>query len=97
MAGKPFQVVQDEDETPPTETVAQPSFLESAGFQTLMMGLGALSQRTVVALSRLFALLVIASDFWLWASIPAPNTYQLIALGMYAAFSLAAIFIARSK
>lgn len=97
MASKPFQIVADEDEAPQTEQPARTSFLESAGFQSLMIGLGALSQRTVVALSRLFALLVIASDFWLWASIPAPNAYQLIALGMYAAFSLAAIFIARGK
>lgn len=97
MAGKPFQIVQDEDEAPPIEQPARSNFLESAGFQSLMIGLGALSQRTIVALSRLFALLVIASDFWLWASIPSPNAYQLVALGMYAAFSLAAIFIARGK
>jgi hypothetical protein len=89
--------VGDEDETPPTEPVVRSSFLESAGFQSLMIGLGALSQRTIVALSRLFALLVIASDFWLWASIKEPNAYQLISLGMYAGFSLAAIFIARGK
>lgn len=97
MAGKPFQVV-GEDEAPQTEPLApRTSFIESAGFQSLMLGLGALSQRTIVALSRLFALLVIASDFWLWSSIKDPNAYQLIALGMYAAFSLTAIFIARGK
>ena len=51
--------------------------------------------RELVALSRRFALLVIASDFWLWASIPKPDSFQLVALGMYAAFSLAAIFVSR--
>ena len=94
MAGKPFQVV-GEDEAPPTETPEKTPLLESAGMQMLVLGLGALTKRAVVALSRLFALLVIASDFWLWASIPAPNAYQLVALGMYAAFSLAAIYISR--
>ena len=94
MAGKPFQVV-GEDAAPPTESPEKTPLLESAGMQMLMLGLGALSQRTVVALSRLFALLVIASDFWLWASIPKPDSFQLVALGMSAAFSLAAIFISR--
>ena len=75
-----------------TETEPQASGVHIA---MLTLALKALSQRALVALADLFTLLTVGSAFWLWASIPAPNAYQLVALGMYAAFSLAAIYISR--
>lgn len=91
MAAK-FSIV-DEDAQPTPE---RPSVAESAGMQALVLGLQALSQRTVVALSKLFVLLATASAFALWwAVLPNPTVLQLVGLGMYGAFVLAASFIAR--
>jgi len=85
---KPFRVVSDEID--PADGVA-----EKVGIQTLMLGLAALSQRTLVALSRLFTLLTVASVFWLFLSIPSPSPWQLAELAMYGLFVLAANFIVR--
>ena len=61
----------------------------------LTIGLKALSQRALVAAADLFTLLTVASAFWLWWSIPAPNDRQIIALSIYAVFVLAANWIVR--
>jgi hypothetical protein len=53
-----------------------------------MLGLKTLSQRTLVAMSKMVGLATIASVFWLFMSIPNPSTYQLIWGGMYAVFIL---------
>jgi len=91
MAAK-FSIVEDESERTPEKGSA----IEQAGLQALTLGLQALSQRTVVALSRLFVLLATASAFALWLKVlPEPTVLQLIGLGMYAIFVLAASFIAR--
>jgi hypothetical protein len=50
------------------------------------LSLAALSKRAVVALADLFCLLTVGSAWYLWHSIPDPNTYQLIELAMYAVF-----------
>lgn len=93
MARPAFEVVEDTpDEQPP-----QQSRLESAGLSTLLLGLKTLSQRTLVALDNLFTLITVGSAFWLWMSIPSPNTYQLIGLAMYGTFVLAANWIVRTK
>lgn len=91
---KPFQIITDdaEDQPQPSKT----DHVESLGMQALMMGLSALSQRTIVALSRLFVLAATASAFALWwAVLPNPTVLQLVGLGMYGIFVLAASFIAR--
>jgi hypothetical protein len=89
MAGK-FSIVED-DTTP-----EQSSQAERVGIQALTLGLQALSQRTVVALSRLFVLFATASAFALWWRVlPEPSVLQLIGLSIYAIFVLAASFIAR--
>ena len=67
----------------------------AAAVSALALGLKTLSQRAIAGARTLFTLLSVASCFWLWASIPKPDSFQLVALGMYAAFSLAAIFISR--
>jgi len=84
---EPFRIIKEEAE--PNE----PS--NELGIQALMLGLGALSQRTVVALSKLFTLATVGSAFWLFMVHPEPNTMQLVEMGLYAAFVLAANFIVR--
>lgn len=86
-----FQVVRDE-----TETEQKPTD-NGAAIRLLMLALGALSQRALVAVADLFTLLTVASAFWLWRSIPDPNELQIIALSIYAAFVLAANWIVRGR
>lgn len=68
-----------------------------AATRLLLVALGALSQRMIVALADLFTLLTVASAFWLWWSIPAPNDRQIVALSIYAVFVLAANWIVRGR
>jgi hypothetical protein len=77
-----------------TETEPQASGVHIA---MLTLALKALSQRALVAIADLFTLLTVGSAFWLWASIPAPNDRQIIALSIYACFVLAANYIVRRK
>ena len=79
-------------ETDPPET-RQPA--HDAGIAMLMMGLKALSQRALVALSSLFTLITVGSAFWLWYLTPKPDVYQIVSLTLYAVFVLAANIIVR--
>lgn len=63
----------------------------------IMLGLKTLSQRTVVALAALKTLLMVGSVFALAYSLPNPNTYQLAALGIYAAFVTGVILLTRRQ
>jgi hypothetical protein len=64
--------------------------------QALMLGLGALSKRAVIALQSAFVLLATASAFALWWSVmPSPTVLQLVGLSIYALFCLAASVIVR--
>lgn len=63
----------------------------------LTIGLKALSQRALTAATDLFSLLTIASCFWLWWSIPAPNDRQIISLALYGLLILAINVIVRRK
>ena len=72
------------------------SSAESAGMHMLYLGLKALSQRALVALSALFTLLTVASAFALWWRVlPDPSVFQLIGLGLYAIFILAVHLVRR--
>jgi len=73
----------------PVAEETEQSVADRTGFELLRIGLKALSQRALVALSALFTLLTVASAFWLFMSIQNPNTMQLTQVGMYAAFVLA--------
>ena len=93
--GEPFRIISDEDDPkrPPSKT---DQALEAAGMQALMLGLGALSKRAVIALQSLFVLLATASAFILWwAVMPNPTVLQLVGLSIYALFVLAASVIVR--
>lgn len=59
----------------------------------LMLVLRTLAQRTIVALSKLFVLLTVGSVFWLCLTLPEPNTLQLVQIGMYCLFVLAANYL----
>jgi hypothetical protein len=88
MTAQPFKVVEEEK--------AAESASEKVGFETLRLGLFALSQRTTVALSKLFSLLTAASAFALWWGVlPNPSVLQLVGLGGYAVFILAINLIVR--
>jgi len=64
--------------------------------QALMLGLGALSKRAIIALQSAFVLLATASAFALWWSVmPSPSILQLVGLSIYALFVLAASVIVR--
>lgn len=70
---------------------------EQAAANMLMVALKALSQRAVAAVADLFMLATVASAFLLWMWTPEPTTYQLVGLGMYGIFILAANWIVRRK
>lgn len=82
---------------PPPEPKPDP--LVKFGAEALMIGLGALSKRFLVALSSLwlgfFTISSVFSAFWLWYSIPAPSVLQIVALGIYCVFILAMNVIVR--
>lgn len=89
MAGevdRRFQVVDDE-----------PANEHSAATAGLVLALKALSQRALIAIDNLFTLITVALVFWLYKSTPDPNTYQLVGLGLFALFVLAANVIVRRK
>ena len=69
----------------------------AAATQMLMLGLAALSKRTLVALADLFCLLTVGSVFWLFTSIRDPNVMQLIQLGGYCVFILVANWLVRRR
>ena len=93
MAGKSqFEVVEETG-----DVVEFPSEKRSLDITALTLALKALSQRALIAIDNLFTLVTVALVFWLWRSVPDPNTLQLIGLGMFAVFVLAANVIVRRK
>ena len=87
-----FQVVENVDDEPAPKRDDY-----SAATAALILGLKALSQRALIAVDNLFTLITVCLVFWLWKSIPQPDTYQLISLGVFAVFVLAANVIVRRK
>jgi len=62
----------------------------------LLLGLKALSQRALVALSACYTLLTVASAFALWWRVlPEPSVFQLVGLGLYGIFILAVQVVRR--
>lgn len=68
-----------------------------AATRMLLLGLHALSQRALAAITDLFTLVTVGLVFWLFFSIPDPNVHQLVGLGMFSTFILAVNVIARRK
>lgn len=79
-----------------TETDA-PKPDNGVAIRMLTLALAALSQRALIAIADLFTLLTCTGAWYLWYSIPNPNDKQIIALSIYAGFTLAANWIVRRK
>lgn len=90
-----LQIVEEIPDQQPQAVPADP--LVSVGATALMLGIKALSQRTLVALDGLSTLITVGLVFWLWLSIPNPSVNQLVGMGMFAIFVLAANFVARKR
>lgn len=84
-----FKLITDEPEAPKQDN--------SAALKILLVALGALTQRTLIAISDLYSLLAVGSVFWLFLSISSPTPYQLVELGMYGAFVLASIIFVKVR
>jgi hypothetical protein len=63
---------------------------EATAIKMIQVALSSLWQQYTIALANLFTLASGGSCFVLWLLTPDPNTKQLVALGMYAGFVLAA-------
>lgn len=85
-----FEVVEGTEAPNPPED-------NSAATQALVLALKALSQRALIAVDNLFTLISVCLVFWLFKSLPTPDTFQLAALGIFSLFVLAANVIVRRK
>lgn len=95
-AGTRLATVGEED----AEAVAErpvalaPRMVDRAIAAGVMLALKTLSQKTIVALAALVDLALMTSAFALWINIiVTPTLLQLSAVGMYALFVLAAIYV----
>jgi hypothetical protein len=89
MTQRQFEVVEEIPDNPPS-----PRGEQTAAYG-LMLALKALSQRALTAIANLFMLATVGSAFLLWMWTPAPTIRQLVGLGMYGLFILAANWIVR--
>lgn len=87
-----FEVIEGGGEAPVAQ--ADPNKIAIA---MILLATKTLSQRALTAATDLFSLLTIASAFFLWWSIPAPNDRQIISLTIYALLVLAINWIVRRK
>jgi hypothetical protein len=94
MALPRFEII-DEVESPEVRPQPRPAAAQQqdAAFGALMLALKAMSQKTVIALSKLAALTMVGSVFWLFMAIPNPSTNQIIWGGMYGLFILTTLFL----
>lgn len=90
MAERKFEVVTDDPATPDPAPSRAPLDLS-----LLTVAFQKLSQRAIVAIADYLWAVAVFSAFWLWHSTPEPNILQLIGLGMYGVFVLAACVIVR--
>lgn len=63
----------------------------------LTIGLKALSQRAVTAVTDAFTLITCAGAWWLWYLTPEPTILQIVHNSIFALFVLAANYIVRRK
>jgi hypothetical protein len=86
-----FEVVEDEATPEPAPTRSP------VDLSLLTLAFKSLSQRAIVAIADYLWVCAVASVFWLWHETPDPSIPQLIKLGMYGVFVLAACMIVRRK
>lgn len=81
---------------PPSHVEPRSRAVEQAAMAMLFTAVKALSQRAVIALGNLYALLLAASAFVLWWRVlPAPTVKQLVGLALYGCFVLAVMLARR--
>lgn len=94
-----LQAVEYLPDDPGVAPEPRPDTAVNLGAQALVIGLGALSKRFLVALSSLwlgaFTISTVFSAWWLWYCIPRPENTQIVALGIYAGFILAINWLVR--
>jgi hypothetical protein len=92
-----FTLIGNEPEPPlPVAAKKDTAAMESRLSGLIVTALKTLSQRSLVAISNLFTLLLAGSAFVLWRSVlPSPSVLQLVGLGGYAGFVLALEFVRR--
>ena len=91
---KRFELVEESD---PADSPIPPQNESRFSTDLLFLSLQALSKKTLVALSNLFCLLTVGSAFWLCLTIHDPNPFQLVEIGGYFTFVLAANWIVRRR
>jgi hypothetical protein len=84
MANKPFQLVDDDPQTPETTEVS-----------LLKLALQSLGQRAHTVVSDLIMLVTVGLVWWVFQSTPDPTSAQLIKLPIFSAFVLGANLIVR--
>jgi hypothetical protein len=84
----------DESESATSENSAAKNPTER-GLSILALALRTMGQRALIAVDNLFTLVTVCLAFFLWHSIPDPNTLQVTALALFALFVLAANVIVR--
>jgi hypothetical protein len=89
----PFLLLPDDDDPPPQHHAVREETERATA--AMMLALKALSQRAISAVKDIFTLVSVGSAFWLFMSIRDPNTYQLVELGLFSTFILAANWIVR--
>lgn len=89
------QIAPDREIPDPAPVAAPPA--NDAALGILLVALKALSQRTIVALGQLAAVLALGSVWWLFNNaLPAnPTVNQLTGLGLYGALVLAVLWVKR--
>jgi hypothetical protein len=92
-----FEVVEETDDEAPAAN--QRSSIPNETLDTILLGIKTLPKKTALALSNCFALITVASVFWLaMLIIPyEPNTFQLAGLAGYALFVIAVNIITRKS
>jgi hypothetical protein len=91
-----FRTLAIEPDPPPASP--QSDKQHAVAIKMIQIALSAIWQQFIIALSHLFTLASAGSCFVLWLLTPDPNPHQLISMGMYAGFVLAAnVLVLRSR
>lgn len=102
MAGRQFEVVQDDPRPDPGDAQDRPAnppskTTQMAVITSLLLALKAISQRAFIALLDTFALITAGAVFWLFYSFDTPTVFQIVHATLFALFVLTINWIVRSQ
>lgn len=80
-----------------TEAEPKPPADNGVAIAMLTIGLKALSQRAMTAVTDLFALITCGGAWYLWYLTPSPTYQQIVHNSIFAAFVLATNYLVRRK